>query len=279
MAGVEGVMTQLAESNPELYEHYIRDKKPTTAQIITLPVWADAFRGVPNEILRSALFNARNRKQTRRHYEDEEIAVIGEGQITYRGQELRQDDELVWMQVLHVAKDFPLGEMVEFAPRGFIEAIGWPLCGKSYTRLRTCLSRMQATSIQIVSRRLAPGVSLSLVRKFDWKDTEGPFDRWRIWIEPEIRQLFGEIHYSRVEFRQRKTLPVGIASKLHGYYASHRRPHPVKIETLKRLCGVAGPNKEFLRALREALASLVSVGFLSGWHIDRGLVYVERAQN
>jgi len=29
----------------------------------------------------------------------------------------------------------------------------------------------------------------------------------------------------------------GITSKLFGYWASHRKPFPVKIETLAKLCG------------------------------------------
>src|SRR3974390_1604852 len=57
-----------------------------------LPDWPEGQRAMPNEILRSALFNCRNRKQPRMFMKDIEIALIGDGQVIYRGEELRQDD-------------------------------------------------------------------------------------------------------------------------------------------------------------------------------------------
>ena len=60
------------------------------AVITQLPLWSEALRGLPNEIVRSALFNARNRNHPRSYFEESEIAVIGGGRITYTGKELRQ---------------------------------------------------------------------------------------------------------------------------------------------------------------------------------------------
>src|SRR5207249_8609745 len=87
---------------------------PAPAKVIQLPTWGDGSRGAPNEILRSALFNARNKKRQREYLEKATIAVIGEGEITYTGRELRQDDETVWLQLIHLARELPLGELVEF---------------------------------------------------------------------------------------------------------------------------------------------------------------------
>jgi len=69
-----------------------------------LPEWPDGQRAMPNEILRSALFNCRNRNVSRVFMKEVEIAVIGDGQVIYRGEELRQDDELVWMHLMHLTK-------------------------------------------------------------------------------------------------------------------------------------------------------------------------------
>ena len=57
-----------------------------------LPDWPESYRALPNEILRSALFNCRNRNLSRKFMKEVEIAVIGDGQVIYRGEELRQDD-------------------------------------------------------------------------------------------------------------------------------------------------------------------------------------------
>ena len=248
----------------------------TTKQAVMLPFWSDEVRGVPNDMLRSALFNARNRRQKRVHFRDADITVVGDGRITYRGEELRQDDELVWLQALHLAREQPLGQRIEFTPYSFVKAVGWPIKGQSYERLKNCLSRMQATAVSIYSKRLNQGVSVSLIRKFAWKDKNGRLDRWRVWIEPEMQQLFGNIHYTKLELEQRLTLPDGIASKIHGYYATHKEPYRVRTETLSKLCASNMDKKGFRKRLIRALDRLVAIGFLKSWRITDDLVDVER---
>jgi hypothetical protein len=284
MESLQPQSPELTDRSPELLERcqrlqaraWERSQHVTPTHACQLPVWPETQRCLPNEILRSALFNARNRKQARRMLKDEEILVVGEGRITYGGEELRQDDELVWMHVLHLAKQQPLGERVEFIAGTFLLAFGWSTSGQSYQRLRTCLSRMQATSIQVHASRLGTGVSLSLIRMFEWRDADRSLERWRVWIEPAIYPLFSDLHYTRLALTQRQALPTGIASKLHGYYATHRHPYPIKIQTLKALCASDMTTKEFGRKLRVALTSLVDVGFLRDWRIARGLVQVWR---
>ena len=51
-------------------------------------------------------------------------------------------------------------------------------------------------------------------------------------VAPQLVELFGTDHFTRVEWEQRLALPVGIATWLHGYYASHREPFPVSPSTI-----------------------------------------------
>lgn len=250
-----------------------------TARVVQLPLWAEALRCLPNELLRSALFNAKNRKQPRAYLKRQDIAVLFEGRITYQGEELRQDDETVWLQLIHLAKEQPLGSVVEFSPYGFCKAIGWPICKGSYERLRDCLDRMQATSLAVYSKRLAEGVSLSMIPVFSWQDeNKQTLKKYRVQVAPQLVELFGSDHYTRVEWEQRLSLPVGIATWLHGYYASHREPFPVKLDTIKRGSGITTESASRLRQLIEsALVELVNVGFLKSWEIVGELVHVERA--
>lgn len=46
-----------------------------------LPHWQEDNRAAPNEIVRSALFNARNKNQKRTYFKQAEIALIGNGSI------------------------------------------------------------------------------------------------------------------------------------------------------------------------------------------------------
>ena len=251
------------------------------AVVVQLPLWAEALRCLPNELLRSALFNAKNRKQPRAYLKKQDIAVLFEGRITYQGEELRQDDETVWLQLIHLAKEQPLGSVVEFTPYSFCKAIGWPICKGSYERLRECLDRMQATALAVYSKRLKEGVSLSMIPVFAWQDEhKQTLKKYRVQVAPQLVELFGTDHFTRVEWEQRLALPVGIATWLHGYYASHREPFPVKLDTIKRGAGITTERAAKVRELIEkALAELVNVGFLKSWEIVGELVHVKRAPN
>lgn len=255
--------------------------KKTAALVVQLPLWAEALRCLPNELLRSALFNAKNRKQPRAYLKKQDIAVLFEGRITYQGEELRQDDETVWLQLIHLAKEQPLGSVVEFTPYSFCKAIGWPICKGSYERLRECLDRMQATALAVYSKRLAEGVSLSMIPVFAWQDeNKQTLKKYRVQVAPQLVELFGSDHFTRVEWEQRLALPVGVATWLHGYYASHREPFPVKLDTIKRGAGMTTESASRVRQLIEsALAELVNVGFLKSWEIVGELVHVKRAPN
>ncbi len=206
-----------------------------------------------------------------------EIAVIGDGKVIYRGEELRQDDELVWMHLMHLTKRSPLGECVEFTPYSFIKALGWPIKGQNYERLRNCLSRMQATALRIQSRRLQSFVSISLIQKFLSRNerNENLF-RWQVWVGKEMQLLFDETFLTKVMWETRRSLPDGIASKLYGYWASHRKPYPVKVETLLKLCGSGMQMKHFKTELKKALRLLTETGFLEAWDLKNELVVVTR---
>lgn len=242
-----------------------------------LPEWPETQRAMPNEILRSALFNCRNRNQARQFLKDAEIAMIGDGQVIYRGEELRQDDELVWLHLMHLAKKVSLGSCVCFTPYSFVKMLGWPIKGQSYERLRTCLSRMQATAIRFQSKRIGSFISVSLILKFRSKnDVNENLPRWEVWVGEEMRLLFDEDFLTRVNWETRRSLPDGIASKLFGYWSSHRKPFPVKTETLVRLCGSGMALRHFRIELKKALDVLVNVGFLDSWQVQEDLVTVTR---
>jgi TrfA protein len=254
---------------------------PALAKVIQLPTWGVGSRGAPNEILRSALFNARNKKRQREYLEKATIAVIGEGEITYTGRELRQDDETVWLQLIHLARALSLGELVEFTAYSFIKSLRWNNSAKSYKRLRDSLERMQATALTVYSKRIGEGVSLSMIPFFAWRQGRNgpPLPMYQVRIAPELIELFSGVRYTLIEWQQRLALPNGLATWLHGYYASHKEPYPIKLETIRKGAGLTINRKDHLKEQTEiALEALKRVGFLKSWKIEGDLVYVERAR-
>lgn len=251
-------------------------------QYSQLPIWPDAVRCLPNEVLRSALFNAQNNKKVRQYLDRAQIAVIGDGYVTYTGMELRQIDELVWLQLVHLAREHPAGNFVEFTPHAFCRSIGWSTSGRDYERLRECLTRLQATSLEIGSNRLGKiGVALSMLPKFQWREgADGPsLSKYRVTIDPDLVRLFEDAQYTQMEWEQRLSLPDGIATWLHGYFASHRSPYPIKLETIAIGAGIASRGKKLRELVNRALIGLRKVGFLSEGRIDENdLVIVTRSR-
>lgn len=261
---------------------------PTPTQ---LPLWPESLvtlpaimRTLPNEILRCALFNARNRNQPREHLKEAAIAVIGNGKITYTGEELRQDDAKVWFQIVHLAKSVAPGEYVEFKPAHFCEDIQWSLNGESYKRLRESIKRMQPSSLIVQSERLSKlnatdedstdGISLSMIPGFAWQG----LSRWKVRVSPELVKLFGESNFTRLEWERHLRLPCGLASWLHGYYSTHSDPYPIKLETIAAGAGLQTSDIiELTKTVRQAHKALKAEGFLVDFKIKKGLVSVVRA--
>lgn len=246
-----------------------------------LPLWPADFRCAPNEFLRSALFNARNRNQPRRYLRQETLAMIGKGRITFTGEELRQDDATVWLQLVQMASATPLGHVVEFTPYSFCKAVGWMPTGNAYVHLRKCLTRLQATALAFYAERTQHTLSLSMIPIFCWQDerTGNPLPRYQVKLASQLAALFAGNHYTYLLWAQRRQLPEGLSTWLHGYLASHKQPFPLALSDIQRAADLTIARPDNLRTVVvRALDSLVDVGFLSSWEIDGEHVKVIRRE-
>ncbi|MEJ1390448.1 MAG: plasmid replication initiator TrfA [Candidatus Sedimenticola sp. (ex Thyasira tokunagai)] len=258
----------------------VEEKQVETPQ--QLPIWPEPFRSTPNEILRSNLFTSRTRGE-RENLKGRVLAIIGEGVLAYTGEELRTDDEDVWLQILHLAKEQPLSTTVEFTPYAMVKALGWVKPSKKtgkltrpgkahYERLKASLTRMQATALVATLPRLDKGVSISLIDGFQWEGVTP----WRVVISPEVKKLFGCKHYTSLQWTQRLKL-TPTAKRIHGYFSSHTKPYPIKIEKLYALCSSGSPLKIFKNRIGSWMDELVAVGFLKSWEQKGAAIYVKRS--
>src|SRR5262245_47291215 len=102
------------EANEELERTFV-----ASAQ---LPLWPEPVRAVPNDILRSALVAAIQGKG-RAYFRHKLLASYDGVQIRYTGEQLDQSDLDVWEQVMHIARQEPLGTPCYFTAHGFPRAI------------------------------------------------------------------------------------------------------------------------------------------------------------
>ena len=251
--------------------------------IIQLPMWPEPTRGLPNTIARSSLFNVRFKKTPRVQLKNHVVSALNGINILYTGEELRQDDETILLQLLHLAQSQPLGEPIQFTPYSFLKKIKWTTSGQNqYKRLSECIDRLAGNLVKVTCEKQNIAYKSSLVRKiYNTDDGSGNFVReWTVWLEPEIIKLFSSDSYSRIHWEQRLSLRKPVAQWLHSFYTGHERPFPMKVSTLMTLSDTAAKTlSSFRTALRRSLDDLVSLGFLENYFIDpdTDLVNVKKA--
>ena len=244
-----------------------------------VPAMPTDKRIIPNDLIRSSLFTVSNHNKAREYIKDRNLYTFGATKITYTGEELRQDDEDVWLQLIYLFAQTS-EQWIEFMPYTLMRELSWPGRTQYCEKLKAAIMRMSATNLTVSNEEVQAGLSLSLVRKFMWKQDNGKkLKWWRVWLEPEIIKLFEGMKYSKIMWEQRKKLNP-LAKWLHAYYSSHAEPYPIRINTIQQACGSKmQTEKHFKLALRRALESLVLIGFLQTYFIDaKNLVYVQRVK-
>lgn len=231
-------------------------------EMMSIPSISQSKRIIPNDLIRSSLFTISNHKMQRSYLKEHTLYTFGETTITYTGEELRQDDEDVWLQIIHLmSKEHSM--QIDFMPYSLIAKLGWPRRTQYRDKLRTILTRLSATSLAIRNKSIKTGLSVSLIRKFIWTDDKGSaLKRWCVWLEPEIRKLFANALYTKIHWEQRMQLKP-LAKWLHAYFSSHAEPLPVPVAVLMKASGSKSKTlSHFKEQLKSSLSELVTIGFI-----------------
>lgn len=243
-----------------------------TKTVVQLPLWPDAVRGIPNSVLRSALFGAIKRGR-RAFLQGEKIASIDGIDILQTGPRLDQADLDVWEQCLHLAREQALGTRIHFSAYGFLKAIGRTYGGKNVEWLKNALRRLSASVVEIKSGKHA---YFGPMLHHGARDDET--GQYVIEINPAIIHIYGTDGWTAEQWSERMVLKgQPLAQWLHGFYSTHVAPHSYKVETLHRLCGSETKQLFHFRAeLRQALDALAAATGWD-WHLDeKDLVHIEK---
>jgi hypothetical protein len=243
-----------------------------SAQIIQLPLWHEGKSGSPNAFLRSALFAAIQGKD--RVYLENMTLFSQQGYtVKFTGKLLNQEDMTVWLALVDLARQHPLGTECSFTAYGILKHIGLTIGGDQRERLRLSVERMTACMVKIETGRFTYGGSL-----IDDFVIDEQTKNYKLTLNKKLINIFGEHDWTALNWEQRKQLRrKPLAQKLHEYYSSHERPLLVKVEFLHDITGSNTKDKfKFKQSLKSALEALVKTDFLASYKIEGDKVTVER---
>lgn len=250
-------------------------KAPTPAKVIQLPLWPEPVRAVPNGFLRSALFGA-IAKGRRKYIKDDEIAAVDGVTIRYKGERLDQGDLDVWESVLHAVRLQELGSQCRITSYALLKLMGKTDSGKNRATLHSRIKRLVANAVEVRQGRYCYMGSLINEAIKDEETQE-----WLIEMNPKLRPLFAADQFTQIEWAVRRKLDgKPLAQWLHGFYASHAKPLPMRMETLLKLAGSEDVSpRSAQQTLRKALDAVVEASAFHGecfcYEVQGGRVYVE----
>lgn len=215
----------------------------------------------PRVILRTPLFRVASRSAPRKQEIELTLADCAEeGPVRYVGPELRQTEGLIFMALLHMLRDLPVGTAATFAPKALYVALFGNYDGRSRPRLASSIRRLLRG--QIITKHY----TVQLCHRFD-HPAKGP---WTVAIDPDIVHLFATSNVW-LDINTRLSLPEGLATWLYGYIESQSRLIPTSIAQLHQLCGTEASQTAFINSLRTALAHLNAHGLIDlGYRISNG---------
>ena len=243
---------------------------------VQLPLWPEPVRAVPNGFLRSALFGAI--RKGRRHYLDgEQLAALDGIEIRYTGERLDQGDLDVWESVLHAVRLQSLGSQCRVTSYTLLKLMGKTDTGKNRATLHKRITRLRANAVEVRQGRYCYIGGLIASAAKDEQTQE-----WVIELDAKLQPLFAYDQFTQVQWAERLALEgQPLAQWLHGFYASHAAPVPIKVDTLRSLSGSeAAAVWKFAQTLRKALDAVSKVRASNGnafeWRIEDGLVHITK---
>ncbi|HGJ5866276.1 plasmid replication initiator TrfA [Arsenophonus nasoniae] len=249
------------KENPSLItENNIKQEQIVESENeIYLPISIKNKAPVPNIILRSALFGL-VAKGTRKYEKSVLKATVNGYEIKYTGEQLDQSDLDVWLECLQRCQESPLGNAVKFSSYDFLLSIRRNTGKTQYKWLDESLNRMKANAVQLSDKKYT--YIGSLINEI-YRDEETGLNC--LVLNPKIVNCFGDAEWTGIV----KALRLKLKGKpltqwLHGFYSSHSKPVPIKVETLKRLCGSErGELRKFRYDLKKSLSELSNI---TGWN-------------
>jgi hypothetical protein len=240
---------------------------------LLLPHWPESTRGVPNSMLRCALFGI-IKPGNRKSYLDYDLGSSDGSKIKFTGQQLDQADLDVWEQVLHLARRDSLDSPVIFKPGSFLKEINRNQGGSDVKWLYSSLKRLAGAIIEIDNGKKSYfGAMIQEGGKDDDKNI------CIVKINPKIAKLYGVDGFTLIDFQSRLSLKMRLSKWIHGFYSTHEN-NPLYAYSVKSIYKHCGSNAADLKTFKQLLKkSLIEVSAATGWECfidDKDIVRIKK---
>lgn len=225
----------------------------------------------PRAFFVSPLFCVRSKSIAReQHIELALPTAHGKPIIKYKGPELRQTDGLVFLALLHMARDVQLGTAVSLQPKAVCEALFGGYDGHTRKLLSEHIQRLQHGLV------VFEHFSVQLCLRFDYPRV-GP---WTVGLDTKIIELFRASPEAWLRMKPRLSLPDGLATWLFAFIESQSKLIPMSLGGLRKMCGSNATDKAFLNRFRDAMRHLTHAEIIDkGWSLKKGTVRWMKARS
>lgn len=214
--------------------------------------WPVSKFGIPNKMLRNALFGIQRERSTLNHNEELVFNCPGEIVLKYSGPELNQDDSIVWQMIVRAVRhnQVPMGSLIQLSTQDMLNALGRTDGGINFKWLKSCMDRLSSALIHIDTPSDETKSYLLVGYKID-KKTKKIY----VGISAFLYPLFmGDL--TDIDLIRKATLKSQLARWLHDFYSSHSNPFPYSLEKIKELSRSNKQNSKFKIMIKEAIEEL-----------------------
>jgi hypothetical protein len=251
--------------------------KPSSGPLprqLFLPGLSDSYRAMPNHIARSSLFAPVARKEKKIH---KEAVLISrkDAVITLWGEQLDETQADVWMQLMHVALKFPLGERVEVNRAKLLEAIGRQTGNYEYKWLHRSMKALCFAMLVVeATKKGKPKLEVGrtkILHMLDGFEYDAASKTYWIRIDPRWSQLFSNREFALIDWDKRLRIRKGqdMAKALQRLIAtSDEVVQRFSLIWLKERLQYFSPMRKFKASLGAAMQELERVEIIAAGRIE-----------
>jgi len=250
----EGIEATLQPPDVPLTE----TEKPRQVQLSLLPHEV----GVPNTVLRSALFGVVKRGQ-RESYELKPVASWPGTEVFYTGQRLDQGDLDVWAKLVRMAGDSINSEpcYLRFYKSGLLKTLKRVKGRATYVWLDQVLHRLHTGSVRLFDGRYR--YDGHLLKDYYVDEETGEIV---IELNTKLARVFRPDVLTAVNFEERLELSSDLAKWLHGHLSSHSGEYVTRLTKINHLCGSSSTSiAEFRKAIIGSLEQITGPDKVVSW--------------